>query len=542
MEGEPELCEGCGERRVVLDAVSGLLCCEACGQLQDEATAQLDAIFQIGHVIERGGTVVHYGDTGEKAAYSAARGRVMPRDWTSRKKVDLMKKVEYLAGVLRVPSDTVNTANHMLECATEGQWGMGRWTDILVGACIYAAARQAHLPLSIVEVADAMEGDVKELGRMYNRVLKALELKLPDEDLFLFLDRAMSSITVAMKIEKEEARRLTKQGRLLLEYASQWFITTGRRSLPVVAAVMLFVMEANQLDIGINEVSKELHATIATTKNRYKEFQEALIKVAQRLPWGKDVTPKTLSCHLPFLLQYLEASKRLHKQDSNTDEFNRAKRLKANENTTTNENLVFVDQQDNDVSAQNCSARISFENPEQNEENSSKVETNSLASAKVLFDGQQRPCEMLPRAFLASEHSRSRRRTKINRAKMRIADTKQDLGSKFSVFPLKSALQRTKDGDISSTVHKHPNMTQGGKLCKPNEGLDREDIVIECLLLHGANESQVEEGHYRSICDQLFSDSNGEISDQDLAQYIRSQSEVDLYAELVEHSMESPWG
>ena len=64
-----------------------------------------------------------------------------------------MKKLDQITTLLRLCAQKVDDVKCMVEKITQGQWGAGRWLDILIGACIYVTVRQSHLPLTIVEVA-----------------------------------------------------------------------------------------------------------------------------------------------------------------------------------------------------------------------------------------------------------------------------------------------------------------------------------------------------------------------------------------------------
>ncbi|CAM6090713.1 unnamed protein product [Calypogeia fissa] len=317
----PGMCAACGEERMVLDAIHGVLACDVCGTVGNQAETELRSEFQTGHVIERRGTYVGERDSGVAAAKSLMRGQTAshsffsgyPR-WSERHRLETMKKVESITALLRVPGDKVDQAKQLLESTLDGDWGTGRWVDILVAACVYIVIRQSQLPLTVPEVADCVNCDVVELGRMYNRVLQHLEISLPNVDPFIFLDRAASTLPAFRELNKDLVRKMKKQGTVLLDYAQQSFIATGRRPLPVVAAVLSLVVEANKVIVGIDEVARELHAGIWATKKRYKECQAALIGIGQSLPWAKDITLKTVPRHLPFLLQYLELKVKLEKK------------------------------------------------------------------------------------------------------------------------------------------------------------------------------------------------------------------------------------
>ncbi len=66
MEGEE--CSVCGEGRLTLDPVYGVIACDVCGRVVNEMETQLASKHQMGHVMERGGTFVAAEDTGAIAA------------------------------------------------------------------------------------------------------------------------------------------------------------------------------------------------------------------------------------------------------------------------------------------------------------------------------------------------------------------------------------------------------------------------------------------------------------------------------------------
>ena len=49
-----------------------------------------------------------------------------------------------------------------------------------------------------------------------------------------------------------------------------------------------------------------VHARVSTCRARYKELLETLVKVAQVLPWGKDVTVKNIIKNALVGIQYME--------------------------------------------------------------------------------------------------------------------------------------------------------------------------------------------------------------------------------------------
>eukprot|EP00249_Psilotum_nudum_P019560 c27316_g1_i2 orf=207-1946(+) len=321
---EADNCRGCGANSVLFDAASGVRACDSCGLVKEDTSFESAAVFNEGG--EYQGTFVAHSDTGVLAATLLSSRKDRKRQWAhvghgfldrrEHKRLYVLKKASLMSSLLRLPKERVHEVTHMLEIATGGEWGLGRWIDVLVGACIYITARQNRLPLSKVEVAEVVGCDVGELGRMFNRVLDVMDLTLPDVDPHIFLQRTISTFPPFAKLEKDMSQKLSRQGRLLLYFAHQRFITTGRHPLPVIAAVLMIVAEANQVKVGLDELSKELHIHNYTARLRLKELQESLIDVGQRLPWGKDITVKTFNRHLPFIVKYLETKMRVQNKES----------------------------------------------------------------------------------------------------------------------------------------------------------------------------------------------------------------------------------
>ncbi|KAH8934279.1 hypothetical protein BDL97_18G074900 [Sphagnum fallax] len=511
MEGEG--CSVCGEGRLTLDPVYGVIACDVCGRVVNEMETQLASKHQMGHVMERGGTFVAAEDTGAIAAggvsiYGDGSAANLHRNFINRQemnKMEVMKTMRRITSVLRVPTEKVRDVKFMLESVLENEWGQGRWIEILVGACIYIAIRQSQLPLTLLEVAATVDCNVVELAQMYQRVLKALEIDLPDTDLVVFLDRAISTLST-VKLGKDMTRQLSKQGGLLLECAREWFISTGRRPLPVVAAVLALILDANQIDVNFDEVVRELYSNNETSKARLKELQEALVGVGKNLPWGQDITVKTLRRHMPFLLQYLEMDMKCKKKrkssvltsistegitmtsNSKQKDVHHAKRLQ----TGTEVSLV-AELQEQAMSSEQYRTMPSSEGkagsirppPSDQEAHTPEQPTSVELQLLRVMKMKQAEWEALPPSFLASREARNRRCAKISAAKDRISKAKKML---ITQVPKKrnEPLTSIPRNEVPVDTSEHPKVAPPGSSGQESEvSIDWEDLLIEYLILGG---------------------------------------------------------
>ncbi|XP_028754267.1 plant-specific TFIIB-related protein PTF2-like [Neltuma alba] len=158
----------------------------------------------------------------------------------------------------------------------EGEFGQGDWFQVLIGACVYIVMRKDNRPMSMAEVAWAAG-------------------YFPEFDVVHSLERVLKISPSFARIDRSKVDRMRKQGIFLLQCAMKWFLSTGRKPLPLVVAVLVLVAELNQVEIGISELAKEVHAVVSTCKTRYKELLEKLVEVAQVLPWEEISPLETLS-------------------------------------------------------------------------------------------------------------------------------------------------------------------------------------------------------------------------------------------------------
>ncbi|KAL0352988.1 UNVERIFIED_CONTAM: Plant-specific TFIIB-related protein PTF2 [Sesamum angustifolium] len=291
MEGSRP-CQSCRKRTLVPDDVTGNMVCSSCGVVQDFDNFQA----HIGGVTGDAGTYVRVGTVGSGSV----------RNYKENKIFEAQKLIEDFMFKLGFSGSKSHEVKLLVEKITNAEYGQGKWFPVFVGACAYVVMRKDQKMLPIVEVADLVGCDVYELGRMISRVVDFIDLKLPEFDIVKSFERAIKSCPSFGKVPEDVVQRMLQQGVFLIQCLIKWFVTTGRKPMPVVAAVLLFVGELNQVHVKIEDLAKELHVAVITCRRRYKELLEKLVVVARALPWGKDVTVKNIVKNAPFVIQYME--------------------------------------------------------------------------------------------------------------------------------------------------------------------------------------------------------------------------------------------
>ncbi|KAL2524505.1 zinc ion binding [Abeliophyllum distichum] len=463
-------CKSCRKRTLVPDDVTGNMVCTSCGVVQDFDNFQA----HIGGITGPAGTYVRVGTAGTGSSYNYKESKI----YEAQKLIgDFMFKL----GLSGSKSDEVKV---MVETITKGEYGQGKWFPVLIGACAYVVMRKDKKMLPIEEVGELVGCDVYELGRMINRVVDFLDLKLPEFDIVNSLEHVIRNYPTFNNISEDVFRRMLKQGVFLMQCLIKWFLTTGRRPMAVVAAVLVFVGELNQLDVKIEDVAKELHVAVITCRRRYKELLERLVKVARALPWGEDVTVKNIVKNAPYVIQYMEMkSMTQFGQKRKSIEHVGFDLMEVVGECVSKETGYGFDS----YTTENCSVQyfeashqppLKIEYPDKFEispECLIMIYSKFLDEVPLLKATPERGC-------LAY----ARRRKKIKASKLRIQ---------------KIMHPSTADSGDGNDICVLKCIKSVKKQRKMQVDIGWEDLIIETLLLHNVKEEEIEKGYYNVLLD-----------------------------------------
>ncbi|WJX23265.1 hypothetical protein P8452_12488 [Trifolium repens] len=520
-------CTHCTNTSFTRDDDTGQLYCDSCGVTQpfDQFESNL------GGITGPQGTFIHYGTSGEGTIYS----------YKERKKLNADTSIKQFTNRLGLASKT-NEIDTMISNITDGEYGEGDWFQVLIGACCYVVMRQANCPFSMDEIAKAVNCDVYELGRMIIRVVDFLDLRgnhFPEFDIVHLLKRSIDSCYCFENVDRSLVDRMKKQGIFLLQCSVKLFLSTGRKPLPLVVAVLVFVAEINQVDVRLEVLAKEVHAVVSTCRTRYKELLETLVKVAKVLPWGKDITKKNIVKNAPFVIQYMEKksmSKPVEKSKSvdrtgldladvvtecltQEDEYEygvdglvqrKDSQYFSSQSNADREGIRdverlqispeclslmyenFLNENPGAMSSRSANVqkrrRVEFDFQDCSEWwNGESDMSRQLILEKLL--AKDIGVETVPPSFINGQLKCKMRREKINAAKKRI---------KRITHPLHADLDDTVNLAILDSTGPDRRKKRRGVVV---DGIDWEDLIIETLILHQVKEEEIEKGHYNTLLD-----------------------------------------
>lgn len=510
-------CTNCKSKTLTFDSETENLICTKCAVVQPYNNYQHQT-FDINGFI---GTNVKLGTSGPNHAYTYRETKV----YLAQKIVaDILLKLDLTTRETEV--------NNMIRLITDEEYGMGNWFNVLVGACVYVVMRKARKWLPLGSVCDIVGCDSYELGRMVSRVVEHLEINLPDFDIVGLFGRVVTEMFKKFCIGKEKLVRVMKQGVFLLQCMIKWYVTTGRRPVPVVVAVIVFVCELNGVEVSIEDLASEMNVLVGTCKKRYNELLKQLVEVARvGLPWGNDVSVKNIMKNAPMVIQYMEVKstcKRgnevmsleevgacldrlvndcLNRKDDSycievceNDSLERSseweikdlEKIKVSPECLSKIYMKFVEEYSNMKKL----IRVENNKMERTRKSEFFVDTtdywkgNSELSKKLFLDKILETdvgFNAMPPSFVNGCLKTERIKGKIQAAKMRIEKIRRP--------PVVENGGSVGGGVcVSNTVNSKKRKPKG-----KNFDIDWEDFVIETLLLHRVKEEEIEKGYYNTL-------------------------------------------
>ncbi|CAM0901997.1 unnamed protein product [Alopecurus aequalis] len=557
-------CWSCGEGPVVTDPDSGALVCTSCGLINDGGA---DEFILTTAVTEDEGLDF----PAASFVYCNPQSPVRSQMLSASSAV-----ITSTAAHLGLPPTRVDEVLNMAQCATAGDLATPGTASLpaLAAACAFLVARSHGLPLFLPDAAEAASGTTFALADLVSSIASHLSLTpLPSFDYSAALERAVRHSHLLSTSAGEKTEAILSQARSLLRCASEWSLTTGRHPLPLLAGLIAFAAELNGVtSVSVEAIAQEISAAPCTSRRRYDELVAVLVRVAQKLlPWGADVDARNLLPDAPTLFQLIESDHfapdiagivQIADEDfkNSGQAGNGFKDLKISERCMpdTYQNVLEriaqlkISQRCMPDAYQNVLKRIAqlkerllVGNDAGRREQWKRVlelepwmdSLDNDWTKDMVLDEVAGIDLGYGASFTAEMEWQKWRRARIEAAKCRIdeikkapaarsanaTDSPSALGNEDVCPPQenirKGQGRKRRDGRDHIVHTGHPAKVsnapgRGKKRLKRGacNGIESEDCVIELLLLHGANEAEIEQGQYKRLLElHVFSAVSGDI-------------------------------
>ncbi|XP_045606346.1 transcription factor IIIB 90 kDa subunit-like [Procambarus clarkii] len=263
-------CHYCGCGEIDIDPARGDAVCTSCGTVLSEHNIVSEVQFLDN---SHGGSSA----VGQFVASDAVSKRPMFRGFhgtfaRESKEITLnnaKKKINALAQQLRLKQQSIETSFNFFKLGLSKGLTRGRKTNHVIGACVYITCRTEQTAHMLIDVSDALQIDVYELGRTYLRLSTALCINIPAMDPCLYIWRFAYKLSFGDKAHdvSETALRLVKRMK------RDW-MHTGRRPSGVCGAALVIAARLHNFNRTITDVIKVVKVHESTLRKRLTEFGE----------------------------------------------------------------------------------------------------------------------------------------------------------------------------------------------------------------------------------------------------------------------------
>ncbi|XP_071543266.1 transcription factor IIIB 90 kDa subunit [Panulirus ornatus] len=263
-------CQHCGCGDIDIDPARGDAVCTSCGTVLSEHNIVSEVQFLES---SNGGSLA----VGQFISSDSSSKRPVLRGFHGRfaresKEITLgnaKKKINALAQQLRLNQHSIETSFNFFKLGLSKGLTRGRKTNHVIGACVYITCRTEQTAHMLIDVSDALQIDVYELGRTYLRLSTALCINIPAMDPCLYIWRFAYKLSFGDKTHdvSETALRLVKRMK------RDW-MHTGRRPSGVCGAALVIAARLHSFNRTINDVIKVVKVHESTLRKRLTEFGE----------------------------------------------------------------------------------------------------------------------------------------------------------------------------------------------------------------------------------------------------------------------------
>ncbi|OQR97350.1 transcription factor IIIB [Thraustotheca clavata] len=261
------VCPTCQCTEIDMHDASGEAVCVSCGTVVESNTIVSSVEFS-----EAGGGHSVLGQfvsgTASKAHGSVgAGGKHYDNESRLATLANGRRRIKQVAGMLRLGDHYVESADRLFALAVQRNFTHGRRWQTIVAACLYVVCRREKSPHLLIDFSDKLQVSVFQLGAVFLKFCRLLQLSIPLIDPSLYIHRFASQLNLGSQMHAIAITAL----RLVSALKRDW-IETGRRPSGVCGAALLIAARSHNVKCTLSDVASVVNIGEMTLKKRLIEF------------------------------------------------------------------------------------------------------------------------------------------------------------------------------------------------------------------------------------------------------------------------------
>ena len=177
-------------------------------------------------------------------------------------------ELDRLKDKLAVGESVIEKAAYIYRKALEKGLVRGRSISALVAAALYAACREAEIPRTLKDIADASNIKKKEISRYYKLLIRELDLQIPVVDPIKCISRIANKAGITERTKRKAIEILNK--------AKEAKITVSKDPMGLAGSALYIACIIHGENKTQEEIAEVAGVTAVTVRNRYRELKELL--------------------------------------------------------------------------------------------------------------------------------------------------------------------------------------------------------------------------------------------------------------------------
>ncbi|KAF3939044.1 hypothetical protein ABW19_dt0207590 [Dactylella cylindrospora] len=178
------------------------------------------------------------------------------------------RKLNQLASALSVHDRFVETAARYFTLAVTHNFIQGRKTQHVVACCLYIACRLDKSAHMLIDFSDILQINVFSLGATYLKLVKTLNLNIPQLDPELWVRRFAKHLEFG-----DKTQQVCRDAIKIVQRMDRDWIMEGRRPAGVCGAALIIAARMNNFRRTVTEVVYVVKVATMTINKRLEEFR-----------------------------------------------------------------------------------------------------------------------------------------------------------------------------------------------------------------------------------------------------------------------------
>ena len=275
-------CGICGDSAVEYDSYRGATVCTRCGEVLEEGRVVTELSFSQsgdGRASVSGQRVAGYslGGTGSDRLGAFWNSSGVAISGQAALSTTLQRggmRVEWIGQRLGLRNHVIDEGKRMFQLAAQRNFTTGRKTSHVAAACMYIVCRRDKEPYLLLDFADALHTSVRELGQIYMKLVRLLNLDkvldIPVVDPSLFMERFSQRLDLGQK----GSQLVSHTAARLIQAMSRHWICTGRRPTGLCGAALLIACKYHGFERSPSLLAEIVRIGEVTIRKRLLELQQ----------------------------------------------------------------------------------------------------------------------------------------------------------------------------------------------------------------------------------------------------------------------------